>query len=674
MPRRVKLAEDYVREHKDLAVEEVNGRKLLICKLCRVRIPIITGKTASRITDHLASKTHWKLSPGTHRSRTQNSPRRIKNAEDYVRVNPDLSVEEATGRKLLMCKYCRVSVPIISGKTASRIKDHLSSKNHLKLKIMYSSDDDPGQVPVAEMTCFKREHEEKDLAHEFTRALVQSGTSLNQADGPIGDLFRKFAQAGETIPTCSEMYCKYLPEVFQTDLEHIAALISDGVKISVTVDETAEMHGDPAVAVLFTFCDAENGCVRRTVMADLDVVETCNALSISALLQKALERFHKSWSDVVCIGRDSATYMKKLCDDLGNSMPDFKAIQVRDPCRLLDGVLKAALTSSELMRSTVDFVVHAGTLFRYDFKLKQKYFSFCTLYGMTGKVIPTVSSRWSFSLLDAVHAILSMWRPFTEFVLSDSAGKKCDFLRAHIDNDIKKNTVYCTLRFLQENMPALHDIIKSLECENTYIYQVYNAVGVEVKLLLEEKLGDAFNDFGYVTCALLECLPLGQQRSVEETFRIYYSTLHDKWQVIMCRNLPSATMSFEVNEASLWYSVQVLDPCHKGDMPPNFEKYKFIFDCFDSRECICHQFNEYVAEGVPEYDHLQVHEYWLAKRQQWPELAACVLSIIALPVSSAHVERSLSEIHAFMGRNDLERMSRLSLKRYCMVYYNHFDL
>ncbi|KAJ1169172.1 hypothetical protein NDU88_001078 [Pleurodeles waltl] len=606
MPRRVKIAEDYVREHKDLAVEEVNGRKLLICKFCRVRIPIVTGKTASRITDHLASKTHWKLSPGTHRSRTQNTPRRLKNAEDYVRAHPDLSVEEGSGRKLLMCKYCRVSVPIISGKTASRIKDHLSSKTHLKLKTMYSSDDDLGQEPVAEMKpSFKREHEEKDLAHEFTRALVQSGTSLDQADGPIGDLFRKFAPAGEKIPTSTEMYCKYLPEVFKADLDHITALISGGIKISVTVDETPEMLGDPAVAVLFTFCDAENGWVRRTVMADLDIVETCNAVSISALLQKVLERFHKNWSDVVCIGSDSATYMKKLCDDLGKTVPEFKAIHVRDPCRLLDGVLKAALHSSELMRNAVDFVVHADTLFRYARKLKQKYFSFCTLYGMTGKMIPTVSSRWSVSLLDAVNAILSMWRPFTEFVLSDSADRKCDFLRTHIDNEIKKNTMYCTLRFLQENMPALGDIIKKLEGENTYIYQVYNAVGVEVKLLLEKKLGDTFNDFGYVTCALLECLPLGQQRTVEEMFRIYYSTMYDKWQVIMCRNLPSATMSFEVNEASLWYSVQVLDPFRKAEMPQNFEKYKFIFDCFDSRECICRQFNEYVAEGVPEYDHLQ---------------------------------------------------------------------
>ncbi|XP_078518243.1 uncharacterized protein LOC144782856 [Lissotriton helveticus] len=603
-------------------------------------------------------------------------PRRIKMAEDYVLENKDFMVEEVRGQKMLICRFCRVTVPIVSGKTASRIAEHFVTKTHLKLKEPPNSDS-LCQMSLAEtMTRFKRKREEeKDVAHEFVRALVQSGTSLHQADGPIGNLFRKRAPAFKTLPKTTQMYEKYLPEVFLADIEHISELLQGDVKISVTIDETPEMRGDPAVAVVITFCDAKNGWHRRTIMADLDVLETCNAVSLGMLLQRVLTKFNKDWSDIVCICSDSATYMKKLCDDLSKAMPELKCFPVRDPCHLLDGMLKAALQSSELMKNAIDFVVHSGALFRYARELKRKYFSFCVLCGSKERIIPTVSfSRW-FSVLEAVNAILSMWRPLTEFLLSDDAkGKKCEDLRVHIDSDVKKSTLYCILRFLQENMTAVVDIIKKLESENTLVYQVFSIIGVDVKHLLESRLDDTFSDFGTATCSLLECLPLGKQRSVEDQFRKFYFTMHEKWLAMMHRNVPSPTMAFEVNEASLWYAAQVLDPFRRGEFSPDFSKYSLIFDRFNTSEGMCTQFNAYVAEPVPENVNLEVHQYWHGKLRQWPELASCVLAVLALPVSSANVERAFSQIKVYMGRKERARMTKESLKKYCMVYYNKFDL
>ncbi|XP_078518510.1 uncharacterized protein LOC144783384 [Lissotriton helveticus] len=603
-------------------------------------------------------------------------PRRTKNADDYSREHRDFIVEETNGRKLLLCKFCKVSVPVITGKTASRIAEHVSSKTHLKIKHQSMSDDCLYQMLLPEATTsVKVEHnQEKDVAHEFARALAQSGTCLNQADGPIGDLFRKLASEGNRLPNSTQMYAKYLPDVFQADLDYISALLHGEVKISVTVDETLEMHENPAVAVLLTFCDTGNGWVRRTVMVDLHVIETCNAVSIAVLLQNVLEKFGKNWCDVVCICSDSAGYMKRMCNDLSKEMPEFKAFHIRDPCHLLDDMLKAALNSSELMKGAVDFVIHCGDLFKFSHELKQKYITFCHLYGKTQKVIPTISViQWS-SMMEAVNAILSMWQPFIEFLLSDGAiGKKCEDLKTHINSEVKKNAMYCTLRFLQETMTPIVDVIKKLQSKNMYIYQVYNIIGVEVKHLLELKLGDTFKDFGPVTCSLLECLPLGNQRTVEEKFRTFYSTMHGKWLAMMCHNIPTTT-SFEVNEATLWYSVQVLDPFHKGELSSDFEKYRFIFDRFNNSDSICTQFCAYIAEPVPENSHLQVFQYWLGKRHQWPELAVCVLSILALPVSSADVEMSFSQIKVFMGRIEKAWMSPESLKKYCMVYYNKFEL
>ncbi|KAJ1110244.1 hypothetical protein NDU88_007599 [Pleurodeles waltl] len=603
-------------------------------------------------------------------------PRRAKNADDYSREHRDFIVEEANGRKLLVCKFCRVTVPVITGKTASRIAEHVSSKTHLKIKDQSMTDDGLYQVLLPEAVArVKVElNKEKYVAHEFARALVQSGTCLNQTDGPIGALFRKCASEGKFLPDSPQMYAKYLPDLFQADLEHISALIHGDKKISVSVDETLELHGNPAVAVLFTFCDTGNGWVRRTIMADLHVVETCNAVSIARLLQNVLEKFDKNWCDVLCICSDSTGYMKMFCNDLSKGMSDFRAFHIRDPCHLLDDMLKAALKSSELMRRAVDFVVHCSELFRFSHELKQKYITFCRFYGRAQKVMPAISViQWP-SMVEAVNAILSMWQPLTEFLLSDGAtGKKREDLTAHIDSEVKKNTIYCTLRFLQENMTAIVDLIKKFKFKNLYIYQVYNIIGVDVKHLLELKLGDTLKDFGPVTCSLLECLPLRNQRTVEEKFRAFYASMHGKWQAMMCHNIPTTT-SFEVNEASLWYSAQVLDPFHKGELSSDFEKYRFIFDRFNNSDSICTQFCAYIAEPVPGNCDLHVLQYWLGKRHQWPELADCVLSILALPVSSANVEMSFSPIKVLMGGKEKSWMSQESLKKYCMVYYNKFEL
>ncbi|XP_069509341.1 uncharacterized protein [Ambystoma mexicanum] len=619
-------------------------------------------------------------------------PRKVKTAEEYAREHEEFSVKEADGTRMLVCKYCTMTILLRTGKTASRIAEHLSSKTHLKCKGRQNVEGGARQLSLPETlpglkrncsvslpetsTGFKRKcDEENNVNHEFARALVQSGASLHQTDGPIGKLFCRHAPAATMLPKTTDMYEKYLHEIFLTDLDHIIELLHGGVKVSVTIDETPEMHGEPALAVLFTFCDPKIGWVRRTIMVDFDIVDTCNAVSIAALLQKLLGKFGKDWCDVVCICSKSASCMKNVCDDLSRGIPEFKAFPMQDPCRLMDGVLKAALESSELMKNAVDFVVHSAALFSSANELKRKYFSFCTTYAVKEKLIPAVSfGRW-FSVLGAVNAILSMWRPLTEFLLSDGAtGKKCDDLREHINSEEKKNTLYCVLRFLQENIVALDDIMKQLESEHTLLLQVYDVIGVTVKLLLERKLGDTFNDFGYVTCALLECLPPGKQNNVEEAFRRFYSTMYDKWHAILYRNIQSATKSFEVPEASLWYAALVLDPCRKGEFSPDFEEYKFMFHRFDDSVALRTQFNAYVSDPVPGKSHLQVPEYWVGKLRQWPELATCVLNILALPVCTGSVEKSFSQIKVFMGRNEKGSMSKESLKKYCMVYYNQFDL
>ncbi|KAH7940475.1 hypothetical protein HPB49_000357 [Dermacentor silvarum] len=62
--------------------------------------------------------------------------------------------------------------------------------------------------------------------------------------------------------------------------------------IYVTIDESPELLGRPAVAMLATFYDDELPG-RRTLMIDLQIVQKCNAVSSGMFLLTALQKVGK---------------------------------------------------------------------------------------------------------------------------------------------------------------------------------------------------------------------------------------------------------------------------------------------------------------------------------------------------------------------------------------------
>ncbi|KAH9363165.1 hypothetical protein HPB48_011867 [Haemaphysalis longicornis] len=122
-----------------------------------------------------------------------------------------------------------------------------------------------------------------DSTQKFCQALCQTGIPLHQTDGPLGSLFQDKCPAARTMPSSTQMYRKYLPEVYEHDLETIKEAVKNH-PISLTIDKTPELCGRPAVAVLVTFYDDEvPGC--RTLMADLQVLQQRNAVYIGMLIQ-----------------------------------------------------------------------------------------------------------------------------------------------------------------------------------------------------------------------------------------------------------------------------------------------------------------------------------------------------------------------------------------------------
>ncbi|KAG0416058.1 hypothetical protein HPB47_006769, partial [Ixodes persulcatus] len=96
----------------------------------------------------------------------------------------------------------------------------------------------------------------------------------------------------------------------------------------ITVDESPELHGRPAVAVLATFYD-DDLPGRRTLMIDLQVLQQCNAVSIGMLIQTALQKVGKALADVAVLCSDSASYMQKLHKELQFSSPNSRPFTLK---------------------------------------------------------------------------------------------------------------------------------------------------------------------------------------------------------------------------------------------------------------------------------------------------------------------------------------------------------
>lgn len=158
----------------------------------------------------------------------------------------------------------------------------------------------------------------------------------------MGELFRTRCPAARTLPASDQLYRKYLPEVYAKDVETVTQLVVDR-RISVTIDETPEMHEMPAVALLFTFSDPDSSFLKRTVLADLCVLNQCNSTTIGLLLQEVLTKYDKSLSDVSAIVSDSASYIQKMTCELNASCPDFVTVHIRDICHLLNVVLTESM-------------------------------------------------------------------------------------------------------------------------------------------------------------------------------------------------------------------------------------------------------------------------------------------------------------------------------------------
>ncbi|KAG0435007.1 hypothetical protein HPB47_018737, partial [Ixodes persulcatus] len=130
----------------------------------------------------------------------------------------------------LICKCCRTTIKSDQGRAAVRLAEHVKSARDVKLKAAHSETGCSSTQPSLHSSMTRavdKRKEGNDIAHEFCRALCQAAIPLHLTDGPLGDLFRRRCPAARTMPTSSQMYKKYLPDVYQSDVAAIRDAIRD---------------------------------------------------------------------------------------------------------------------------------------------------------------------------------------------------------------------------------------------------------------------------------------------------------------------------------------------------------------------------------------------------------------------------------------------------------------
>lgn len=229
-------------------------------------------------------------------------------------------------------------------------------------------------------------------------------------------------------------------------------------------------------------------------MLDLKVLLQCNALSMAMLLQEVLQCLGKHISDVCMLTSDSASYMRKLYQDLCQSDVGFIGIHLSNACHLLNNALAEGLRI-EGLTSVHDFVMHVTATLKSTRELRWKFQILCKSMNIEPKFLATICpTRW-FSFYDSLCDVLDFWMPILAFLKSsDAKGEKCKKLQAIIEGSEGTLDLLIKMKFVKENSNTVLATLRKLESEDTLVYDVYSLLAVHLGSVFT---GWARDDIGY---------------------------------------------------------------------------------------------------------------------------------------------------------------------------------
>jgi hypothetical protein len=603
-------------------------------------------------------------------------PRKRKRATDWAKeFSDDLETREKKrntendSETTLVCRYCSVEIDVDPKKKPwDRIKEHLASSRHKRLKENYKKRIDANKQLTlfeTEVRQRKKEKEAESATHDFVRALSYSAISLNHADGFLGKLFKRYCPAARCMPTRRQLEQKYLPEVYAQHKELIKQKINNR-KLSIISDESPEVLGRPAVNTLFCYHNKEKN-TKEVVLADTSILRAVNSTSLSVLLSKVLGEYGKGFRDVMAISSDSAEYLSKLVRDLQMSY-NQKLLHIKDIPHLIHVAIDFAI-QSKAMADIRQVVIKFGAIFKHAAKLERLFYQICQGNGLsdeeTCKPPAVVPTRW-FSFYHSATITRRMWQHLLTFIDSPQCqGENANALKTLLGDDKHRQFLLIKLVFLLENLGPVHEIQKELESGDPMLHRMYHKVNVQLQTEIATKASEDIS-LGTETTTLLSVLSASDARILKNTLIDFNQTLARKWQATCERNLNPDVCGSE----GIWKKAIVLDPFLKPSQSQSFSNYLSMFEIVEDDHTVLEsEFNNYLHEPCPENPEIKILTYWKGVTQLYPKLSDAALQLLSLPNGSADVERSFSKLRKLQDPTRA-RMNESTLCMQMTLYVN----
>lgn len=592
--------------------------------------------------------------------------RKRKSLQSWAAEHNDLEVvvkkrKGGEEEETLVCKYCKMEmVTDPAKKPYDRIREHLASARHLKLK-------EERQHPTMFDVCYRQREREKTAEgaiHACVKAFCESGISLEQAEGSMGDFIRTYCPAAKTMPGVTQLRSKYLTEVFEKHMEDIREDIGDS-KVSVIIDESPDVTGVPTVNTLVCFY-SPNRKQKQIFLIDVTRVNACNSFTLGRVVTDAVRKVGKTWHDVIAVSSDSAEYVRKMVKDIRASEV-VKTVHVRDVPHLLHVTVNHAL-SSDSVSDVRKVVTKFGAVFKHANKLLSEYYALCVANGVepadVKRPAAVVPHRWG-SFFSCLETTVEFWDCLTEVVEqhAESNNKARDIV--DLLNG-RKALLYAKAVLLLECLRPIIEIQRNLESgklllpEYNYLYSVKLP---EVFRSIKETSGSS-----QTSKTLLVIMPREVSTEAKKACKEFSQKLLEKWGSTTRRNLSEAGPALD--QTDIWEKSEVLDPQKKIFCNPDFNTYKDFFSlATDINDELRQQFDMYMQEPPPANSHLQTIQYWDAVQEQYSSLSKAALALLCMPTGSCDVERSFSKLR-YLQRPDRSAMGNTLLSMQLILYVN----
>lgn len=577
--------------------------------------------------------------------------------------------EPESASEALVCRFCSVELTTDPAKKPwDRIREHLSSARHSKLKADYNKrTEKKKQVSLYESMVREKEKEREceGAIHDFVRALCYSATSLNQADCFMGKVFKKYCPAARTMPCGRQLEAKYLPEVYR---KHKAIMLDmmDDAKVSVIMDESPDVLGRPSVNTLFCFYDKSKGS-KEILLVDTSILKAVNSTSLSLLLGRIIQDFNEDWDDLLAISSDSAEYMSKLVRDLQKSQCP-QVIHIKDVAHLLHVAVDHALHSAT-MNDIRQVVIRFGAVFKHASKLERVFQDICHDNNLRDEEITkppsVVPTRW-FSFFKCAVVVRRLWPVLLKFLdSSESCGEKVNELCMLVGNQQKRQFLLVKLVFLIETLTPIHAIQKELESSKPMFHHMFHLVNARLQAEISAKESDD-PQFDSNTAMVISMLTAADATRIKSELIGFNKSLAEKWQATCQRNLSQKVCGPD----GLWKQGVVLDPFLKSSQLQQFVMYSDLFSLvYDDISVLQEEFDQYLLEPIPDNPEIDILDFWKAAIPRFPNLAPSVLQLLSIPNGSCEVERSFSKLRN-LQHPSRSLMSLETLRMQMTLYFN----